>query len=215
MTRQTPNRHAAQRRDVTRRAAACVSPSLTPRSSHAAQRRVSSLPTRRAAACVFPFSHAAQRRVSAPLTRRAAACVFNSLTLPSSHAAQRRVPELSHTPRSGVCLPFLSRRAAACVCTPSHAAQRLASPPPACHAAHMPRSGDFRPPHAAQLRVSSPQAPQDHTPRRSLSLTPRSSHAAQRRVSAPPHAPCSGVCLHFLARRAMACSGVCLQWGPS
>ena len=214
MTRQTPNRHAAQRRDVTRRAAACVSPSLTPRSSHAAQRRVPELPTRRAAACVFPFSHAAQRRVSAPLTRRAAACVFTSHTLRSSHAAQRRVPELS---LRGVCLPFLSRLAAACVFTFSHAAQRRASPPPACRAAHTPRSGDFRPPHAAQLpvRVSSPQAPQAHTPRRSLSLTPRSSHAAQRRVSAPPDTPCSGVCLHFLTRRAAACSGVCLQWGPS
>ena len=173
MTRPTPNRHAAQRRDVTRRAAACVSPSLTPRSSHATQRRVSSPPTRRAAhtprsgACLnFRTRHAAQRRVSpflsrraaacvftpshaAQLTRRAAACVFTSHTLRSSHAAQRRVPELSHTPRSGVCLPFLSRRAAACVCTPSPAAQRRASPPPACRAAHTPRSGDFRPPHAA------------------------------------------------------------------
>ena len=68
--------HPAQRHVpslLTRRAAACVSPSLTPRSSHAAQRRVSSLPhTPRSGVCLR-FAHAAQRRVPSLPTRRAAA----------------------------------------------------------------------------------------------------------------------------------------------
>ena len=154
MTRQTPNRLAAQRRDViphTPRSGVCL------QLSQAAQRRLSSLATRRAAACVFTF-----------LTRRAAACVCTSL-MPRSgvflhfpHAAQQRDFTLSHAAQRRVPSP-LTRRAAACVFT-------------SC----TPRSGvflHFR--HAAQRRVFT-----WHTPRRAVACvctahTPRT----ERRVS--------------------------------
>ena len=149
MTRQTPNRLAAQRRDViphTPRSGVCL------QLAHAAQRRLSSLATRRAAACVFTF-----------LTRRAAACVFTSLTPRSGvflhfpHAAKRRDFTFSHAAQRRVPSPR-TRRAAACVLT-------------SC----TPRSGvflHFR--HAAQRRVFT-----WHTPRRTAacactSHTPRS-----------------------------------------
>jgi hypothetical protein len=160
MTRQTPNRLAAQRRDVIPH---------TPRSgvrlqlSHAAQRRLSSLATRRAAACVFTSSHAAQRRVSSPPTRCTA-----------------------HTPRSGACLNFRTRRAAACVFASSHAAQRRVSALRSRRAAacfftsHTPRSGVTSP----SLMPRSGAYLASHTPRSGVCL--HILHAAQRRVSSLP-----------------------------
>ena len=160
MTRQTPNRLAAQRRDViphTPRSGVCL------QLSHAAQRRLSSLATRRAAACVFTSSHAAQRRVSALRSRRAAACSFTSHTPRSGVTSPSLMPRSgaylpSHTPRSGVCLHLL------------HAAQRRVSSLSTRRAAALLHLA-----HAAQRRVPA-------------LLTRRAAACV-----CPSHTPCSGV----------------------
>ena len=170
MTRQTPNRLAAQRRDViphTPRSGVCL------QLSHAAQRRLSSLATRRAAACVFTSSHAAQRRVSALRSRRAAACSFTSHTPRSGVTSPSLMPRSgaylpSHTPRSGVS-SHLARRAAACFFT-----------------FDTPRSGIT----SLGTRRAAACACTSHTPRSGVCLP--FSHAAQRRGGDGPENPLRG-----------------------